>query len=146
MRRQKLGEGGKFLGEVRKMPTADHVLDQMRTFVIRAGGPREHYDSKASWLARAARVLGLSHGRAAAYYYGKARSVSAQEWLAASAEIAALEQASERRRGELAYVESMDAARAVDRRVGRLADTPGEALRREAGAPSVAALDRQAEG
>lgn len=126
----------KFSGEGRKM-SADAVLDQMREFVIRAGGQRQHYDSKASWLARAARVLGMSHGRAAAYYYNKARSVSAQEWLAASAEIARLEAANEKRRETINELESMALAREAEREARRLADAPGQALRGAAGAAST---------
>lgn len=71
----------------------------MRDAVIQAAGPRDWNDTRDSWLMRAARVLGLSHRRTKAIFYGEARRISADEYLAVQARIATLK-AKQERHGE----------------------------------------------
>lgn len=73
----------------------DAVLADMRDCIIRAAGPRDWNDGRASWLGRAARRLGISHGRATSIFYGKARTIPADEYLRIKAEIEAIETATE---------------------------------------------------
>lgn len=63
------------------MAMADHIAGECRLFVALAGGERGWADTRGSWLARAARRLGISHGRATSLFYGKARNISAVEYL-----------------------------------------------------------------
>lgn len=56
----------------------------MKEAVIFAAGPRDWNDTRESWLARAARKLGVSHRRAKSLFYGTARTITGDEILAAA--------------------------------------------------------------
>lgn len=62
-----------------KMPTASCISSEMRDAVIFAAGTRTWNDNRPSWLARAARVLGITPGRASSLFYMKVRNVPAWE-------------------------------------------------------------------
>lgn len=105
-------------GEGPKMRDAASVLNEARQFVIRAGGPREHFDSKASWLHRAAARLGLPFGRASSLYYGKARTIPAHEYLELRAKLEELERSAELRREILDDTKDLLLAGAAARSLG----------------------------
>ncbi len=56
----------------------------MKEAVVYAAGPRDWNDTRESWLARAARKLGVSHRRAKSLFYGTARTITGDEILAAA--------------------------------------------------------------
>lgn len=108
--------------------TAIDTLDDARRCIIAAGGPREWNDTRESWLARAAWRLGITAGRAASIFYGKARQVPAGEYIALLQRAAALDEAANQRR------ESLETLRrqvlALDSRTSRRRQPMGAASRR----------------
>jgi len=69
----------KFLSKDRKLRTPDCIALEMRDAVIMAGGNRSWSDTRQAWLARAARVLGITPRRAQSLFYQKARAIPAWE-------------------------------------------------------------------
>lgn len=55
------------------LATADTVLTSARLCIASAGGARGWNDTRQSWLARAARHLGMPHCRIRSIWYGRAR-------------------------------------------------------------------------
>ena len=74
---------------VEKMST--DITADMRRYVIAAAGQRGWHDNIKSLLHRASVRLGISPRRAKAFYYGEARIISAQEYIAVSERVAVLE-------------------------------------------------------
>lgn len=100
-----------FHGTEKSMATADHIAGECRLFVALAGGERGWADTRGSWLARAARRLGISPGRATSLFYGKARNISAVEYLTLKERADSLRCQAERAADGLA--ETNDRARAL---------------------------------
>ncbi len=63
------------------MMAAARINDDLRGWIGSIAGPRGWDDTRESWLARAARRLGLPYRRVRALYYGEARRVDAAEYL-----------------------------------------------------------------
>lgn len=63
------------------MATFNALAEECRLLIAMAGGGRDWTDTRESWLARAARRLGISPGRANSLFYRKARNISAVEYL-----------------------------------------------------------------
>jgi hypothetical protein len=108
---------------LKTVATADAIAADCRALVIVAGGERHWNDTRESWLARAAWRLGITPGRAASLFYGKARAIRADEYLLLRARAATLHHAAERRQEgidevarRLLAVAGEDAGPAVDRR------------------------------
>src|SRR5690606_14464749 len=66
----------------------------------------EWSDTRESWLARAARRLGIEPGRAASLFYRKARAIRADEYLTLRARVAALKEAAIRRQEAIDALEN----------------------------------------
>ena len=64
---------------IQKVRTPDCIALEMRDAVILAGGNRHWNDTRQSWLARAAQILGISPRRASSLFYQKARAIPAWE-------------------------------------------------------------------
>lgn len=73
------------------MVSHEMVLDEVRGFIVLAGGPRDWGDTRESWLRRAAQRLGINAGRATSLFYRKVKVVPAQEYLEMKARAQALE-------------------------------------------------------
>lgn len=61
--------------------SATAVIDEARRIIALAGGERTWNDTRKSWLARAARRLGIQYGRAVTLFYRKAKDMPASEYL-----------------------------------------------------------------
>lgn len=113
--------------------TADAVLDHARDMLAVAAGPRGWDDGRKSWLARGARVLGITPSRAETIWYRKSRGLSAHEYLQMVERARGVEERLAQRRGERdAILEAVAGARsastvAVARRAERAAVDRGEA-------------------
>lgn len=105
--------------------TAD-VLGEMRGLVRWAAQPAEPGESVKAAIGRAARRLGLSHARVHQHWYGRARSVPAEEWIAAQE--AGLRLRGERRAQLLAEVAALEGGHAATAEGG----DPGRGLGRGA--------------
>lgn len=100
-------------GRCRGLAVTADLLGEMRGLVRWAAMPAEPGESVKAAINRAARRLGLRHARARQHWYGQARSVPAEEWIAAQQ--AALRLRRERRAqliAEMAALEERDAATA----------------------------------
>src|SRR5689334_6925559 len=62
-----------------------------------AAGPRDWADTRESWLARAARKLGLSYRRTKSIWYNEARVIRADEYLKIRAQLEELQRSAELR-------------------------------------------------
>ncbi len=88
-------------------PAVSDVLADMRATVREAAWPAEPGEPVKAAIRRAARKLGLSFARAHGYWYGRARSVPADEWVAAQhARLRLRRERAERLRAELAALET----------------------------------------
>lgn len=76
------------------------VRTEARLMVAALAGPREWNDTRESWLARAARSIGLSHARTRNIFYYRARTITAEEWILLTQRIDALKAAQRRHEGE----------------------------------------------
>lgn len=98
------------------MKTEDDVIEDCRKWIAQARGARDWNETRQAWLARAARRLGITQGRAVSLFYRKARGITAVEYLALQARVEALETAAKRRRENLYALERarMDLGRGTD--------------------------------
>jgi hypothetical protein len=71
-----------------RLPTPQQLRDEMKSLVRRAAEPARSGESTKTEIARAARVLGLTYGRAKRYWYGEIQVPPAHEVDAARAAIA----------------------------------------------------------
>jgi hypothetical protein len=87
------------------------VMDNMRALVREAAWPAEPGEPVKAAIRRAARRLGLSFARTHGYWYGRARSVPAEEWVAVQdARLRLRRERAARLRAELAALEGHDGA------------------------------------
>lgn len=70
---------------VPKMLTASSANERARGMVIALGGQRGWSDTRGSWLARVARVVGLSPRRVRAIFYLEPIRLSADEYISIQA-------------------------------------------------------------
>lgn len=95
------------------------VMADMRATVREAAWPAEPGEPVKAAIRRAARRLGLSFARAHGYWYGRARSVPADEWVAAQdARLRLRRERADRLRAELAALEGDDGSAATRLRGG----------------------------
>ena len=57
------------------------IADECRDLLAYAAGPRGWNDTRESWLARAARRVGIEYSRAYNIFYGRSRRIEAAEYL-----------------------------------------------------------------
>lgn len=77
------------------------VPERVREALATAAGQRGWGTTREAWLARAARRVGLTPGRAKRLWYGEARRIDAAEYVALTARAAELREASAQRRRRL---------------------------------------------
>lgn len=125
---------------VKSMTTSEEV----REFLCAV--PRQHSDTRDSWLRRAGAFLGLTPRRARSVWYREKVRIDHDEYLRMRARIEGLKQAQIKRREMLADVHSLVGASAglVGGAPGSSRDIGGEQVREgssEAGHPGDAAPD-----
>lgn len=83
----------KSFGNRNGMYSPDAIAAECRDLLALAAGPRGWNDTRESWLARGARVLGLDQSRAKNIWYGKSRRIEASEYLTMKARADGLREA-----------------------------------------------------
>ena len=73
------------------------VTADARELLIGIAGRRDWSDTRQSWLAKAARRLGWPYSRTSNIFYGRARLIRAEEWIALNEQFSALTKSAQQR-------------------------------------------------
>lgn len=112
-------------GYRKAMITPDACAAQMRDMLALACGARGWDDTRDSWLARGARVVGMDFSRAKNIWYGKSRRIEASEFLRMQQTIDELRARQAANRKAMDYVASKLAAMAGETSTGSLREFDG---------------------
>ena len=76
---------------------SEMITADARSMLCAVAGNRDWSDTRQSWLAKAARRLGWPYSRTSNIFYGRARLIRAEEWIALNEQFSALTKSAQQR-------------------------------------------------